>query len=64
MKKVKTFAAKLAHATEGKVKKTCPICNTEIKVIKLIRNRHNDGRWAPKRELVKICKCNEKEILA
>ncbi len=64
MKKVRTFAAKLAHATEGKVKLTCPICDSEIKIIRLIRNRHSDGRWAPKRELVKICKCNEKEILA
>ena len=64
MKKVKTFAAKLAHATEGKTKIICPICHAEIKTIKLIRSRQNNGKWAPKREFVKICKCNEEEILS
>ena len=63
MAKLKTFAAKLAHATSGKNKVICPICNSEIQIIRIIRNKHKDGKWAPKRELVKICKCNENEIL-
>jgi len=64
MPKVRTFAAKLAHASAGKKKMVCPVCNTEMTTIKVIRNRHKeDGKWSPKREVVHICKCNEKEIL-
>jgi len=63
MPKVRTFAAKLAHASAGKRKSVCPVCNSEMTTIKVIRNRHKDGKWSPKREVVQICKCNEKEIL-
>ncbi len=63
MPKVRTFAAKLAHASAGKRKIICPVCNEEMTTIKVIRNRHTEGKWSPKREVVKICKCNEKEIL-
>jgi ribosomal protein S3AE len=65
MAKGKAFAAKLAHelTTEGKV--ICPVCNTEIKKIKLIRSRTSKGNtWAPKYQFVSMCKCNEKDILA
>ncbi|RLC50081.1 MAG: hypothetical protein DRZ79_04975 [Candidatus Cloacimonadota bacterium] len=65
MAKGRSFAAKLAHeiSTEGKV--ICPKCNTEIKKIKLIRNKKAaDKGWSPKYEFVSICKCNEKDILA
>lgn len=64
MGKVKSFTAKLAHelSTEGKV--ICPVCNTEIKRIKLITNKKNDGSWSPQKQYVKICKCNEADILA
>ncbi len=65
MPKGRAFAARLAHeiSTEGKV--MCPVCNTEIKKIKLIRNKKSKaGTWAPKYELKDICKCNEKDILA
>lgn len=64
MKKVRTFAAKLAHATKGKTKIICPVCHSEIKTIQLIHSRQSNGKWAPKREFAKICKCNEEEILA
>lgn len=64
MAKGKTFAAKLAHARAGKQKDVCPECDTEIKVIKVIRNQDQRGKWSPKSEMVKLCKCNEKEVLA
>ena len=65
MAKGRSFAAKLAHeiSTEGKV--ICPKCNTEIKKIKIIRNKKTSEKgWSPKYEFISICKCNEKEILA
>ena len=64
MAKGKTFAAKLAHeqSTEGKV--ICPVCNTEVKKIKLILSRDSKaGTWAPKYDFRDICKCNEQDIL-
>lgn len=64
MPKGRTFAAKLAHelSTEGKV--ICPKCNTEIKKIKLVRNRASKANtWAPKYEFMDFCKCNEKDVL-
>lgn len=65
MSKGRSFNAKLAHeiSTHGKV--ICPNCNTEIKKIKLVRSRKaKNGNWAPKYQLVDICKCNEKDILS
>jgi hypothetical protein len=65
MAKGKSFAAKLAHeiSTEGKV--ICPKCNTEIKRIKLIRNRLSKGNtWMPRYEFVNICKCNDNDIMS
>ncbi len=64
MAKGRSFAAKLAHelTTEGKV--LCPKCNTEIKKVKLIRNRVSKaGTWMPRYEFVKVCKCNESDLL-
>jgi len=49
MGKAKTFAAKLAHesSTEGKV--ICPVCNTELKKLKIITNKKKgSGSWSPK----------------
>jgi hypothetical protein len=63
MPKGRTFAAKLAHeiSTEGKV--ICAKCNTEIKKVKLIRDRKSKANtWAPKYEFMDLCKCNEKDI--
>jgi len=61
-KKVRTFAAKLAHANKSK-KKICPICQEEIKTIKLIANKSKTS-YRPKSTFVHICKCNEDEILS
>lgn len=63
MGKGRSFAAKLAHeiSTYGKV--ICPVCNTEMKKIKLIRARNGKaGTWTPRYEFVSICKCNEKDV--
>ncbi|HPB18384.1 MAG TPA: hypothetical protein PLL35_00880 [Candidatus Cloacimonas sp.] len=64
MGKVKSFTAKLAHETSTEGKVICPVCNTEVKRIKLITNKKKDGTWSPQKEYVKICKCNEADILA
>ncbi|MCK9330391.1 MAG: hypothetical protein PHY08_04010 [Candidatus Cloacimonetes bacterium] len=64
MAKGKSFAAKLAHeqSTEGKI--ICPVCNQEIKKIKLILSRDSKaGTWAPKYDFRDICKCNEQDIM-
>ncbi|HNX02716.1 MAG TPA: hypothetical protein PLE33_07015 [Candidatus Cloacimonas sp.] len=64
MGKVKSFTAKLAHETSNEGKVICPVCNTEVKRIKLITNKKNDGTWSPQKKYAKICKCNEADILA
>jgi len=64
MGKVRSFAAKLAHATSQEGKDFCPKCNTEIRIAKLIRRKSNSTKWSPKYEFVKICKCNEKDAMA
>ena len=65
MGKVKSFAAKLAHdtVTEGKV--ICPVCNTEVKKIKIIGNKKKGAAgWSPRYEMKTICKCNEADFWA
>lgn len=65
MRKKRSFGAKLAHeaSTHGKI--ICPKCDTEVKKIKLIRNKKGKKEtWIPKYEFVNICKCNEKDILS
>ncbi|HPF08677.1 MAG: hypothetical protein PHU99_00800 [Candidatus Cloacimonetes bacterium] len=64
MGKVKSFAAKLAHEATSEGKVMCPVCNTEIKRIKLITNQKTDGTWRPNKQFVQICKCNEADIMA
>ncbi len=64
MAKGRSFNAKLAHdlSTEGKV--ICPVCNTEVKKVKLIRsNKSKADTWTPKYDFVSMCKCNEKDVL-
>ena len=65
MAKGKSFTAKLAHelSTEGKI--ICPVCNQEVKKIKLVLSRDSKaGTWAPKYDFRDICKCNEQDIMA
>lgn len=64
MGKVKSFTAKLAHETSNEGKVMCPVCNTEIKRVKLITNKKKVAGWTPQNEYARICKCNEADILA
>ena len=64
MGKVKSFSAKLAHEATNEGKVMCPVCNTEIKRIKLISNKKTDGTWRPDKQFAKVCKCNEADILS
>ena len=65
MPKARSFGAKLAHEASAEGKVMCPICNSEIKKVKLVRARKSkNDSWMPKYEFVSICKCNEKDILA
>jgi hypothetical protein len=64
MGKVKSFAAKLAHETSGEGKVMCPVCNTEIKRIKAITNKKQNGGWTPRYTFVELCKCNEADFMA
>ncbi|MDI3504588.1 MAG: hypothetical protein PWP64_1524 [Candidatus Cloacimonadota bacterium] len=64
MGKVKSFAAKLAHDANKEGKLICPVCNTEIKRVKIIQNRKTDGTWRPDKRFVNVCKCNETEVMS
>lgn len=64
MGKVKSFTAKVAHERTDEGKTMCPVCNTEIKRVKIMKNMKTDGTWRPQNQFVKICKCNEADILA
>ncbi|MFB3845314.1 MAG: hypothetical protein ACE14O_06145 [Candidatus Cloacimonadaceae bacterium] len=64
MGKVKSFAAKLAHESSNEGKAICPVCNTEIKVVKLITQKKGQAGWSPRYDFVKVCKCNENEIMS
>lgn len=65
MAKKRTFAAKLAHEISTEGKQICPECNTEVKKVKLVRNKKSkNGSWAPKYEMIDICKCNEKDVMS
>ncbi len=64
MGKVKSFTAKLAHETSHEGKVMCPVCNTEIKRIKLVTQKKGQAGWQPRYDFVKICKCNEADIMS
>jgi hypothetical protein len=63
MGKVKSFSAKLAHETSHEGKVFCPTCSTEIKRIKVVLQKSKTS-WSPRYEFVKICKCNEADIMS
>jgi hypothetical protein len=64
MGKVKSFAAKLAHEATDEGKQICPVCNTEIKRVKVVTNKKSDGTWRPDKGFIGMCKCNEADVLA
>jgi hypothetical protein len=69
MGKVKSFQSKtsklssiLGEDTSGKV--ICPTCNTEVRKIKLVLAKDSKaGTWAPKYDIVDVCKCNESDVM-
>jgi len=65
MPKGRSFAAKLAHEMTAEGKVFCPVCNTEIKRVKLILQKKGKAEtWGPRYELKSICKCNEADIMS
>ena len=65
MGKVKTFAAKVAHELSDEGKTICSVCNTEVKMVKMILNRKRGSEgWTPRYGFAKLCKCNEADFLA
>ena len=59
MAKKQSFADK---ANKKRQVDVCPICNTEISRIKLVRALQKDGNWRFSSKPVGVCKCNEAEI--
>ena len=56
MGKVKTFAAKVAHELSDEGKTICPVCNTEVKMVKMILNRKRGSEgWTPRYGFAKLC---------
>jgi ribosomal protein S3AE len=64
MGKVKSFAAKLAHDVSSEGKVICPVCNAEVRRVKIIQNIKTDGTWRPDKKFVKLCKCNEQDLMS
>ncbi len=64
MGRVKSFAAKTAHDAHTEGKLICPVCNTEIKRVKIVQNSKTDGTWRPDKLYVNICKCNETDVMS
>jgi len=42
----------------------CPVCNSEIKKIKVIGNKKGQAGWSPRYDFAKVCKCNEADFFA
>ncbi len=60
----RSSGAKLAHESKGAGKVICPVCNSEIKQVKMIRAKISaKGGWSPSYVIESVCKCNEKDLL-
>ena len=59
MAKKQSFADK---ASKKKQINVCPVCNTEIAHIKLMKAVKTNGNWRFTNKPVGVCKCNEAEI--
>jgi len=64
MGKVKSFAAKTAHGRTSEGHIMCPVCNVEIKRVKVIGNKKVNAGWSPRYSYIKVCKCNETDFAA
>jgi uncharacterized protein with PIN domain len=59
MAKKQSFADK---ASKKKHVSVCPVCNTEITHIKLMKATKVNSNWRFNNKPVAVCKCNEAEI--
>ncbi len=62
-RKQKTFMDKIAKGTGPRGEK-CPKCGEVIQPVMMFRPyRSAKGTWRYKRTMVRVCKCNAKEVL-
>ena len=64
MAKAKTFADKVSKASQD-FTTHCPKCGESITSVKLITSEKSSktGGWRFNQKQVKMCKCNEKEVI-
>jgi len=62
MAKDKSFAAKMAKST--KLLPTCPKCGEVGNMLLVVSSEKKESKdsWLFKEKMVRVCKCNEKEI--
>jgi hypothetical protein len=60
-RKQRTFADKVQAKTHVV---DCPKCNSPLQPVLMVRSvkKEDSGTWKFKRQLVKVCKCNQKEV--
>jgi hypothetical protein len=60
-RKQRTFADKVQAKTHVV---NCPKCNSPIQNVFLVRSVKSEhtGAWKFKKRLVRVCKCNQKEV--
>ena len=61
-KKERTFASKLRKDNTAE---KCPVCNQQLSSVKLIKSVQTEdtGTWNFQENHVKMCKCNQKEVM-
>ncbi|MCD6594940.1 hypothetical protein J7L68_04610 [bacterium] len=63
-RKQRTFSDKISKGTGPRGEK-CPVCGEVIQTVKIIRPyKAENGSWRYIEEMVNVCKCNSKEMLA
>lgn len=64
MAKIKTFADKMAKSAQD-LSKHCTKCGESIATVKLVTSERSEKTkaWRFKNKLVRVCKCNEAEII-
>lgn len=64
MSKDRSFAAKLAKAAHKGADATCPVCGEPTSPVLFVVSEKSPvtNAWRFNKRLVKVCKCNQKEI--
>jgi predicted RNA-binding Zn-ribbon protein involved in translation (DUF1610 family) len=62
-RKVASFADKVAKDAR-KVVDRCPKCGAQIQIVKQVVSRKVEDIWKFNTRMVKVCKCNEREVYA